>query len=640
MLGAWLLLATVAVSSARPITLPASYDPAHGRWSSRGPGGGDVLGLAVDPADARIGYAAVGAYYSPFAYQPGGVFKTSDGGSSWKEIGPADTAFFGVAVSHSDPRLVFASSSDALWRSVDGGAEWQMVLSGLLSPATAAIDPADAQHVWVLSQADKAAWRSLDGGETWSKMFTAYAVGFDSGAPSRLHRAQIDTFGPSDIVSLHFGYSDDRGETWATSVSTFSPTYYILRGFVSDPSDPDRIYTVGEAFRTTDRGVSWTGLPGAPLVSGLAVDPQLSHTLYQATGDGLFVSRDDGATWTPVLNVPTGAVAAAALDGGTRVFASTPRGLFSSDDLETWINRNVGLRGAQWFSIAVTPGNSSAIYAIGSGGLAASPDGGASWSLASLSSPVGGRAVAVSPSDPSRILASGGSSAGIVRSRDAGATWETVFSPGSDASAIVFDPANPSIVYATVFYPLKSTDGGETWRNIYHGVESYSSGPIAVDSGDSALLYLVANSRFVFRSTDAGESWVLDHGFDYSVLRTIPTVVADPGRPGVVWLGTSSGLLRGSSSDTVWTQTGFFDSVSAVAVDGSPDGALYVASASGRVFRSLDEGGTWEPMGTGLPPADIYSLLADPAGGALYAATDDGVYSIDLRRRPRFAPPR
>ena len=619
-----------------PVVMLPPPDPATAHWTSHGPSGGQVYEIAVDSTDTQVAYAAVGSGYTNESYRPGGIFKSFDGGSSWTEIGPAETSFFGVAVSRSDPGRVFASSNGALWRSIDGGAEWEMVLSGLYSPATAAIDPADAQHVWVLSEGDSVAWRSLDGGSTWTQMFSAESLGFDSGAPSRLHRTQIAQFGPGDNYELHFTYSDDRGETW-TLASAFGNQSRAGQ-IVSDPSDPNRIYAAGDylVFRSTDRGVSWTQLPNDLGGLGLAVDPRLPDILYGTNGNGLFVSRDAGVTWTLAFDALAGSVAAVAIDGATRVFTGTYRGLFSSDDLRTWVNRNAGLRGAPWQALAVDPGNPSTLYAVGLD-FAKSQDAGASWSQGSLS-PAAGAAIAVDPSNPSRIL-SAGWSAGIVRSRDAGATWETVFSPGSNASAIVFDHANPSIVYATVFYPLKSTDGGETWRNVYHGVESYHSGPITIDSGDSALLYLVANARFVFRSADAGENWVLDNGLDYTYL-AIQAVVADSGRPGVVWLGTSSGLLRGSSYDTVWNPTGFIDSVSAIAADGSADGALYVASGSGAVFRSLDEGATWEPMGTGLPHVIVYALLVDPKSGILYAATNDGVYSLDLRRRPHVVPSR
>ncbi len=288
--------------------------------------------------------------------------------------------------------------------------------------------------------------------------------------------------------------------------------------------------------------------------------------------------------------------------------------------------------------------NSSALYTVGRTGFATSTDGGATWAE-DLTSPASGGAIAVSPSDPSVILASGWSS-GIVRSRDGGATWETAFGPGFNTSAIVFDRADPSIVYAADFYPLKSTDGGESWRVINHGVESIGVGTVAIDSGDSAILYASYNGytlTALYRSLDRGESWVRDPGLDTGGV--IYAVLPDPGRPGVVWLGTGGrGLLRGGSSGTEWSATGFTDPVSAIAVDGSSNGAIYVASVFGGVFRSLDEGATWEPLGTGFPDvnayANVYALLADTASGVLYAATNDGVYSLDLRRRPRVVPPR
>ncbi len=220
------------------------------RWSSRGPFGGEVFGIAVDPTDGRVAYAALGSIYTNDEHRIGGVFKTFDGGSTWKEIGPPDTSFFSVAVAPSDHRVVFASSYDGLWKSADGGVEWNMVLPGVSWPAPPAIDPADPLHVWVVS--NEAAWRTLDGGSTWTEMFRG-TVGFDSGRPSRLHRARLEEVA-IDRFGLRFAYSDDRGETWTTS-TTFGVDG--VRRFVSDASDPDRIYSSDGRFRSTDRGVSW-----------------------------------------------------------------------------------------------------------------------------------------------------------------------------------------------------------------------------------------------------------------------------------------------------------------------------------------------------------------------------------------------
>ncbi|HEY1251973.1 MAG TPA: hypothetical protein VGH97_12345 [Thermoanaerobaculia bacterium] len=624
-----------AVPAVRQIDPPAPYDAKTGRWRSSGPSGGEVNGIAVDPADSRVEYATMGNGYTNDEHRIGGIFKTVDGGSSWREVGPPEESFFTVAVAHSDPHVVYASSYAALWRSTDGGRSWTTVLTAIYGPPSRAeIDPADANHVWVV--ADGSARRSIDGGATWTPMFAAEGVGFDSGVPSRLHRVRLEETG-IDGYSLRFAYSDDRGATWSSG-GTFDRGYGPGR-IVGDPTDPDTVYTTGDIFRSTDRGASWTRLPNdLGRFSDLAVDPLHPDTLYGATGNDLFVSRDDGTTWTVILDALAGSVAAVPFDGFTRVFAGTYRGLYASDDGNTWTASVSGLRGAPWQSIALDPTSSGAIYAEGSEGFAASRNGGSTWSE-DLMSPAAGSAVAVSPADPSRILASGWSS-GIVRSRDAGATWEAVFSPYGNASTIVFDPKNPSTVYAAVFYPIKSTDGGETWHSIIHGVESYSTNTIAVDSGDSSIVHLLTYQNALFRSTDAGETWVLDAGLDLGYYTRLQALLADLGRPGVVWVGTSSGLYRGDSSGTVWSPTGLVDSVVAVAADGAPEGALYVASASGVVSRSLDEGATWEPLGTGLPPRVISSLLVDEKRGVLYAATNDGVYSLDLRRQPHALPPR
>ena len=258
-------------------------------------------------------------------------------------------------------------------------------------------------------------------------------------------------------------------------------------------------------------------------VTGVASQPDVYY--FGAVGGGVFKTTDSGLTWVPVSDgqFKTGSVGAIAVaesdpnvvyagmgEACVRGNATHGDGVYKSVDAgRTW--KNVGLQDSYHIgAVRIHPKNPDIVYVAALGHL---------WG-------------------PNEMR-------GVYRTTDGGATWKQVLKRDNKTGAVdlAMDPSNPRVLYAS-FWEIsrkpwrmdsggpgsglfKSTDGGETWHNIYRGVESFASGPIAIDSGDSARLYLIANSRFLFRSVDAGESWVLDNGLD-STYATLETVLADP----------------------------------------------------------------------------------------------------------------
>ena len=345
--------------------------------------------------------------------------------------------------------------------------------------------------------------------------------------------------------------------------------------------------------------------PGSrPRVAGrvvaVAVDPGDPRHLL-AGGGGVWESRDGGRSWAPRADdQPTAAVGAVAFAPGDPAvaYAGTGQGealaalgvglLRSGDGGATWralVAKE--LLGAGFHDLLVDPEDPGRLLAATTAGLWASADGGLSWEPR-----LAGRSWAVSHGAAGELLAGG--EFGLHRSEDGGATWQRVplaSAPGGfDRVAVAQGPGGQ------VAYVFAAGDGvGHLWRRDHPG------GPFDPVKPPADL-----------DSRRAWHSWAC---------------AADPGDPGVVWLG-AAGLHRGARGrDGRWS---WVDLATRPAGDSLPAGqhavvfetgdplALYVANEGG-LFRSPDGGRTWRSLAPGLAVAEV-DRLADHAAWLLAGA--------------------
>ena len=345
--------------------------------------------------------------------------------------------------------------------------------------------------------------------------------------------------------------------------------------------------------------------PGSrPRVAGrvvaVAVDPGDPRHLL-AGGGGVWESRDGGRSWAPRADdQPTAAVGAVAFAPGDPAvaYAGTGQGealaalgvglLRSGDGGATWralVAKE--LLGAGFHDLLVDPEDPGRLLAATTAGLWASADGGLSWAPR-----LAGRSWAVSHGAAGELLAGG--EFGLHRSEDGGATWQRVplaSAPGGfDRVAVAQGPGGQ------VAYVFAAGDGvGHLWRRGHPG------GPFDPVKPPADL-----------DSRRAWHSWAC---------------AADPGDPGVVWLG-AAGLHRGARGrDGRWS---WVDLATRPAGDSLPAGqhalvfetgdplALYVANEGG-LFRSPDGGRTWRSLAPGLAVAEV-DRLADHAAWLLAGA--------------------
>jgi photosystem II stability/assembly factor-like uncharacterized protein len=327
--------------------------------------------------------------------------------------------------------------------------------------------------------------------------------------------------------------------------------------------------------------------------------------LFLFAGVAPRAARAQLGQWTSGLSEPAGSVIVDPSDPW-RLYSIAWYGaaLTSADGGASWEQMTLPFQAS---SVAVSPSRLGALYAFDRGGsgrrvdtrLFQSSDNGIGWSPTAFQSRDYARTVAVDPRKSSTVYA--GTSSGLSRSTDGGASWEDLKLRAAETRQIyeiLFPPRAPSTVYVLdadySYYPQftldKSTDGGATWSTIAHDLST-----VAIDPFDSSTLYGITDScQYFLRSTDAGRTWTST---------TLPSrnscvskVVADPVRPG----------------------------------------HLYAGWWGGGVMRSRDGGTTWEQAGNGVL-GNVAGLAIDPAGLFLHAATSRGIFDLELAE-PQLSP--
>ncbi len=300
---------------------------------------------------------------------------------------------------------------------------------------------------------------------------------------------------------------------------------FAIQSLAVDPSNPSRIYAatgIDGLFRTADGGKTWIGLTGIGGVVGkVAIDAQAPDTLYAISGkewwnSRLFRTTDVGNTWTqadsryPVYSV--------IVDPGKQglVYAGQGGAVSASrDGGTTWSSSNIpydcsDLCLAAITSLALDPASPSTIYAgvdadydyPGPDQLFKSTDSASTWNVSDrgLETWSSVYALAVDPDDSTRVLAA--TSSGIFLSLDSGRNWSAT-SP-SLIRALVFDPRNPSVVYAGSDREgvLRSPDGGLHWSPFNPGLSNLQVVSLVFDRTGRSLYAGTRSGVFSYPATE------------------------------------------------------------------------------------------------------------------------------------------
>ncbi|MCH7780985.1 MAG: glycosyl hydrolase, partial [Acidobacteria bacterium] len=292
--------------------------------------------VTIDPSDPNTVWVGTGETWTRNSVSIGeGVFKTTDGGKSWNNVGLTDSErIVKILVHPSEPDTVYVCATGHLWdaneergvyKTTDGGESWEQILA--IDADTGCGDLAmDEQEPDILYagmwQFRREPWfftsggpgsglhRSTDGGESWERI----AAGLPEGELGRIaigvapSRPNV-VYATVEAKDTGFFRSDDLGKSWTrmahSSAVEGRPFYFSL--IVVDPSDHDRVYKPGTTMAlTTDGGENFSTIAGQTHSDhhALWIDPRNVQHLLLGTDGGLYESNDRGGSWTYRNSIP------------------------------------------------------------------------------------------------------------------------------------------------------------------------------------------------------------------------------------------------------------------------------------------------------------------------------------------------
>ncbi len=402
-------------------------------WRLVGPfRGGRVVAVAGDPVHPLIFY---------FGAVDGGVWKTTNGGETWRNVsdGTSDIASVGaIAVAPSDPNVVYVGAGEAdwredlthgdgMWRSTDGGETWHHLgLDDTRHIAVVRVDPTNPDIVYVAAMghafgpnAARGVFRSSDGGKSWTKvLFVDDSTGaIDLALDPSNARILYAALWKNQRFPWGFAAgggrsglwkSTDGGDTWTdiTGSHGLPPRPLGRIGVTVSPANPSRLWASVEApdstggiFRSDDAGKSWERVNADQrfmirpwYFSFVTADPTDENTVY-ALNLGTWRSVDGGGTFSRI-RVPHGDCHVLWIDpgnpkrmiegndgGGTRFDYRTKQ----ERDVSVWLNNYDGHAAAdvpyrfQWtFPIVFSPHDRNTLYATAQK-VFRTTDGGTHW---------------------------------------------------------------------------------------------------------------------------------------------------------------------------------------------------------------------------------------------------------------------
>lgn len=300
------------------------------------------------------------------------------------------------------------------------------------------------------------------------------------------------------------------------------------------PQNPNILYaaTNDYIYKTRDGGQTWEnvsrGMTHSRVIS-MAIDPAYPATVYAGTkGDALFKSHNGGQTWVSKRSgldeVTISSVVNQLLfdpKDPNHLFAATTMGVKESKDGgDTWVKRMEGMTEVLMVvSVAIDPVHPNIMYAGTSGGVYRSFSNAERWEKANnglvppdvvkSSRALNVSMIQVDAFDPDTVYAA--TLKGMYKSVDKGATWKQIGASLTDPiiPVMVLDRSRKGTIYiGGRFGILRSEDGGDTWKPLNQGLASLNVRSLVQSPLDPKVFYLGTNGSGLYRSDDAGLTWV------------------------------------------------------------------------------------------------------------------------------------
>jgi len=652
-------------------------------------GGSYSLGcVTIDTRNSDVIWLGTGENSSNRSVGYGdGVYKSSDGGQSWKRMGLSDSQHIGrILVDPRDSDVVFVAAEGPLWSSggdrglfktTNGGRTWKAVLK--ISPNTGvtdiAFDPRDPDVVYAASYQrrrhvglligggpESAIYKTTDGGRTWKKL----SNGLPTVDIGRIALA-VSPQNPDIVYALVYAAGDesgffrsaDRGETWIrqSGYKVIDPQYY--GEIYPDPHKFDRVYAMDMITNVTeDGGKNFQRVRWRMHVDhhAMAFDSTDAGHLLVGNDGGLYESYDHGLTWRHFTNLPTPQFYRVATDNALpfyNVYGGTQDNGSMGGPSRT-VNR-VGIRTSEWiqtgggdgFQPRVDPEDPDIVYGLSQNGAlfrldkrtgirtgirpAGEPNGPAMrwhWDTPLL----------ISPHAPKRLYVAGNR---LYRSDDRGDNWQ----PVSGDLTRRLDPENQRLMG-------RIWDANAVQKNRFTTALSVSS---ALDESplEEGLLYIGTDDGLVQVSEDGGEKWRRTGRFPGIPRRAyVSDVCASQHNVDTLYAAFNNYqrgdfkpyLLKSRDRGRTWTSiAGNLPDRHVVwsVVEDHVNPELLFAGTEFGLFFTVDGGLHWVQLREGAPTAQFRDLTLQRRENDLVCATfGRGFYLLDDYTPLRYLDPR
>ena len=578
-------------------------EDAGSSWKNIGlPNSGSIGRIAIHPSNPDVAYvAAMGSLFDNSNDR--GVYRTTNGGFGWNKVlyVSDSTGAIDLAINPESPDTVYAAMwerirrpnrrsyggpTSGIYRSIDGGQNWEELTNGLPTNASAK---------------------------------GRIGISISESDPNIVYAIYADQTGFFNGVYK----TTDHGDTWTqTNDNSLSGAYSSFGWWFGrikvDPVDPDIAFVIGlDIYRTLNGGQSWSNQSGNNVhvdQHEVYIHPQDNDFVLLGNDGGLYTSVNGGNSWVHDETLPITQFYTCELDnqipwrlyGGTQD-NGTNRIIFHPDGY--WER----IYGGDGFYVLVDPKDNNYIYAESQyGGLGRSTNGGESFYTATNGISSSDRfnwnsPLAMDPENP-EVLYFGSNR--LYRSTNRAASWTPIsydMTDGSGEGNLVYNtlttisvsPVNTDIIYtgSDDGNINVSIDGGNTWENISEGLPKRWITRVAADPLEENVAYV----------TVSGYRW--DEYIPH-VLRT--------DNYGQTWVDISSNLPEAPVNDII--------------ISPGNNLVIFLATDVG-VYYSYDGGESWDVMGTNLPNVVITDLVYHQSTNKLVAATfGRSMFSYDLEQ--------
>lgn len=624
--------------------------PAYSNWQLMGPTGGDIRVVAIDPRDKNRLYIST---------LDGQIHTSSDGGASWRllvNLNKPELVLDQLFVDSRDSKIIYTSghrhkAPGGFFRTTDGGATWKEAKE-LKNESIHSMTQSQADPNILLVGTTGGVWQSKNSGADWEKISS-------STMPVNVDSLAIDPRGTNTIYAGTWWRAyktSDAGKNWRLIKDGMIDDSDVF-AVTLDPRNPDHVVAsaCSGIYESQNAGEKWAKIQGIPSQSRRTRDivqhPTLPGTIYAGTTEGFWMSSNGGKTWalTTTRNLEVNSIAVHP-DEPNRVFIATNNfGLMvSNDGGKNFAPANGNFTSR--FTYFVTPDvqQPNRLYAAthntatGGGFFFVSNDSGRSWQQGRNLDVQRVRAFTLKqdPTEPNNILL--GTNLGIFRSVDRGNSWTQMVAPKATKIPAARPPAKKGVkgkAAVSTKTPVKATPKATAVAPGPKLVPALTEKVKAIEFLPGGKGILAGTDAGIYRSTDLAKGWeklTLGPGMSDNVF----AIHVSAARPDTYWVGTAtSGVLVTRDNAKTWTRVGgAVDDVPVSSINSDPKRPDYIYVGTIQTFYlSRDAGQTWTRRGGNLSVGNFTSILINPNNtdeillssamdteGGIYISTDAG----------------